>query len=127
MKKIFTLILGLLALTSVFAQNGRGRDYSSNYHDYTYNNNNYGHDRYDQSGYGNYGYDRNHNYHNNSNYDSRDYQGYDRQYNNRRNRSYDVYDRDHRVYREERDRNKTLKGVGVGMVIGGVLGAILSH
>ena len=128
MKKIFTLMIALIAITSVFAQSGRydgndgGNRYNKNYsqaydrHDNSYNNRDEAY-----NGYGNHDYNRN--------------SSYDREYDHGYGNNYSVYDnrddrnrRDYGSYdRRNAQKSRTLKTVGAGLIVGGIIAILASH
>lgn len=119
MKKIFTLLVALFSLTAVFAQQGSRYDnsYDRRNSSTVYNS---GH----QGSYGNYGQQ--------SNWNDNRYGRDDRRndYDQRRN----DYDRRDSRYNDRnrvvvtRTQTKTdLKTVAGALIIGGILGALLSH
>jgi hypothetical protein len=128
MKKIFTLIIALGALTTVFAQSGRRGDYGNNGY------NNYSAGAHTQSYYpsenrGSYDNRGGHEGYQTQNYDRNRQAEMDRvsrDYNNRidgyrRDRSLSTYERDRRIYSTQRERDQKLKLIGGGLIVGGIL------
>jgi hypothetical protein len=154
MKKIFILLFSLGSLTSVFAQSGRDRsnnDVAMNRGGYGQSNGGYSQPNNDRrdNGYkdarntapysnGNDnrggGYD-NRNGRDNRNADWQRQQEIDRvnrDYNSRidnyrRDRSINTYERNRRIGQLERERDSKIKSFAGGLLLGGVLGVLLSH
>lgn len=145
MKKIFILLLSLGSLSTVFAQSNRYD--GGNHGGYSQSNDDHRDRDYRSSGYDN----RNGSYDNrNGNYDNRNSGPYDnrnvrndrqrqqeidrvnRDYDNRidtyrRDRSISQYERNRRINDLERERSSKIKSFAGGLILGGVLGVILSH
>jgi len=151
MKKIFILLLSLGSLSTVFAQSNR---YDGNPGGYSQSNDDHRDRDYRSTGYDNRNgsYDnRNNGYDNrNGGYDNRNSAPYDnrnvrndrqrqqeidrvnRDYdsridNYRRDRSISQYERNRRINDLERERSSKIKSFAGGLILGGVLGVILSH
>lgn len=151
MKKIFTLLLSLGSLTTVFAQHNNVSNEIS-YRTNSYQNKQYnGNSSHNASNapygkndsYGTYGNDnrnpgrneQNSAYNQRNNRDrqaaemDRMNRDYDRRINDYRNdRSMDDRERNRRIADVERERNDKLKSFGGGVIVGGILGVLLgSH
>jgi len=137
MKKIFTLLVALVAFSAVFAQN------NTSYYNRSSNNWN---KQPDSRGYDNNGYhnDRpdhavvitndnryqpdNHKYDDNYRRAEIDRinHDYDRRINDyRNNRRLNVYERDRYIQMAQKEKNDKLKAFGGGVLLGGILGAII--
>lgn len=130
MKKIFTLLVALIAFSATFAQRNTSNDH------YTYDsrnvrtNNNYNpnqdHAIIIKSDNNQYRYnDRN--YDNNRRAEiERINRDYDRRINDyRNNRRMNAYERERNIARMEKERNDKLKAFGGGVLVGGILGVLL--
>lgn len=132
MKKIFILLLSLVSISSVFAQSGRGHfDSRDSRYNNTYDNRSYSYD--------------NRGARNNPSpvvYDNRDHRSdwqrqqeidrinhdYDQRIDGyRRNRSISVYERDRQIRMLQQERSSKLKNFAGGLIVGGLLGVLLSH
>ena len=123
MKKIFTLIIALGTLSTVFAQSGRHNDYNRSN---GYNGNSYSQPSYQGGHYDNRG---GHDAYNAPNYDrnrqveidriNHDYDGRIDAF--RRDRSLSTYERDRRIDNMQRERDQKLKLIGGGLIVGGII------
>jgi hypothetical protein len=137
MKKIFTFLIAFFSITSLFAQS---RNWNSNTNDRHQSTNT---SSYGQSTYDNHNSYDNHNYgqpaYNNHNNDKRGdndrNSGYEHRYDNYGHHSVNTYDvrrsapvynhRDDRYYGRETQRSgSTLKAVGAGLIVGGIIALI---
>jgi uncharacterized protein YxeA len=141
MKKIFTLLVALVTITTLFAQSGRYDQRSDNgYGSYQnkqynhsaqgYDNNNYSQDDHQKSyGYNDRSYnnrsynDRTYNDRNENSDKNRDYNRNTRIYNERNYRSSNAYGRSGYDSRNEK-RSGTLNAVGAGLIVGGIIALI---
>lgn len=146
MKRIFTLLIGLGALTTSFAQYSHRDDYNGSSH--TYGNATYSDHHYqaqDTRGYndGYYSNDNDRNSYDNHYRESNNYERYrndrnnygrkdrsypyeydNRVYDRRESRSVAPYGREERYYRRDNEKKETLRAVGGGLIVGGILALI---
>ncbi len=143
MKKIFTLLVALVAFSTVFAQHNpqdnrrSSNDWNTPTDNRHYNNDNDGYynDRQDHAVV--ITNDHNRYQPDNRRYDDNNRRAeiehinrdYDRRINDyRNNRRLNAYDRDRYIQRTERERSEKLKAFGGGALLGGIVGVIIgSH
>lgn len=134
MKAIFTLLLTVGSLTSVLAQSHRDdRQQNNDYNRSVVSN----HNTYQQPrGYHDPSNTTVWNNHNEQYHSDRERQqqvdqinhDYDRRINEyRNNRSMNNYERNRRINQLENERKSKLKSFAGGLILGGVLGVLLSH
>lgn len=133
MKKVLALALSLTSLSAVFAQSGNKNSWDKDNKDYRYEAPKKQDSRNDQYAKVNYPQKDQKDYRNMSDRERRAEidrinKDYDRQimvYKNDRRMS--AKDRDYRIKSLENERNSKLKAFGGGLLLGGILGAILSN